>query len=53
MGDFRDLLVEGFAALAVLVSGCYPGDGLQYTLIIFNCGSTIGVIINVLQTFKP
>lgn len=31
MGDFRDLLMEGFVGLAVLISGCYPGDRIQYT----------------------
>lgn len=52
MGDFRDLLVEDFAGLAMLVSGCYPGDGRQYVLIISNCGFTKEIIINVLLMFK-
>lgn len=53
MGDFRALLVEDFAGLAALVSGCYPGDGLQYALLIFNCACTIEIIINVLPMSKP
>lgn len=45
--------MEGFAELAVLVSGCYPGDRLQYALGIFNYGFTVEIIINVLPAFKP
>ena len=47
MGAFRAELLKDFAGLAALASGCYPGDGLQYTLLIFNCAFTIAIIINV------
>ena len=32
MGDVRGFTHGGFTGLAVLVPGCYPGDGLQYIL---------------------
>lgn len=53
MEEFRAELLQDFAGLAVLMSGCYPGNGLQYILLLFSWAFTIAIIINVPPMSKP